>query len=71
VRLTRFGKSGVDGLVRGDVDLAEDATDLGGDLFAAGRVAVEDGDLDAFGGKRAGGRLAEPRGGSGNDGGDG
>ena len=71
MRLARLGEAGVDRLVRGDVDLAEDAADLAGDLLAALGVAVEDGDLDALGGKRPRGRLAEAGGAAGDDGGDG
>src|SRR5690606_20224081 len=55
-------EGGGDRGVVGDVDLAEDAADLGGDALAGFFVEIEQGDLDALRRQRPGRALAEARG---------
>ncbi len=50
-----LGETGVDIVIAGHVDLAEHPADFGSDRFALFLVHVEDRDLGALGGKRAGG----------------
>ena len=71
VRRARLGEAGIDALVAGHVDLAEDAADFLGDRFAFLRLHVEDRDLDALRRERPRGRRAEAGGAAGDDGGDG
>ena len=66
---TRLGKAGHHAVFIGDVDLAEDAADFGRERFALFLVHVEDRDLGALGGQRAGGRRAEARCAAGDNGG--
>jgi hypothetical protein len=66
----RLGEAGLDVRVGGHVDLAEDAADLGRHRLAALGVHVEQGDLDALGGERAGRALAQARGAARDHGGD-
>ena len=54
-----LAKPGVDARVVGDVDRAEQAADLACQRLAGFGVEVEQRDLDAFGGERAGGGGAE------------
>ena len=67
VRFPRLGEGRGDLLVTGHVDLAEDAADLGRDLFAARRIAIEHSDLRPAPRELPRGRLAEARRTSGHD----
>src|SRR3546814_20789290 len=68
VRFARLGKGGIDAGVVGNVAFAEHAAEFGGDRLALFFLQIEDRDLDALGGERAGGRGAEARGAPGDDG---
>ena len=67
VRLARPGKTRIDIFIAGDIDLAEDATDVLGNRLALFLVHVEDGDLRPLRGNCAGGSFAEAGGPTGDD----
>ena len=71
MRRARLDETGVDALVRSDVDFTEGAADLGGERLALFGLEIEDRDLDALGGKRARGGGTKAGGPAGDDGGGG
>jgi len=54
-----LGKAGIHTCIIRHIDLAEDAAKILGNLFAFFFLKIENGDLDAMRGKRAGCCLAE------------
>ncbi len=60
-------ETGGDILIRGHIDLAENAADFGRNLFSRLLVQVEQGDLDPFGRQSPGRALTEARGAAGDD----